>query len=409
MSPEAKTGFPGGLDPGALCETWGTPLYVYDARVMLEQLATFRAAFSKLPHRILYAAKALSTLEVLRLFRKEGTGLDAVSVEEIELGLRAGFRPADILFTPSFPSAGDLERAAGLGARINIDSLSTLDKFVGCHGSTTACCLRLKPWLRAGESAEAVERWREDSKFGIALDELDTACERARSKGLRIEGLHVHSSSVILDAGVFLETAGALFEAAGNIPELDYLDFGGGIKVPHRQEDPVIDLAGLARRLEPLYRNFSQGREKELELWFEPGRFLVSRAGILLARVTGLKENDGEVLAGVDTGFHHLLRPRLYGAWHEVTNLSNPGGEPAEYRIVGQLCEPDDLATARLIPEIREGDLLAFHNAGAYGASMASNYNSRLRPAELLLQEGEAKLIRRRETLEDLLHTQPGA
>lgn len=409
MSSEPKTGLPGGLDPEALCETWGTPLYVYDARVMLEQLATFRTAFANLPHRILYAAKALSTLEVLRLFRKEGTGLDAVSVEEIELGLRAGFRPADILFTPSFPSTGDLERAAGLGARINIDSLSTLEKFSGCHGSNTACCLRLKPWLQTGESSEATERWHADSKFGIAMEELDTACELAHSSNLRVEGLHVHSSSVILDADVFLEAAGALFEVAGNMPELDYLDFGGGIKVPHHKDDPVIDLAGLARRLEPLYRDFSKEHEKELELWFEPGRFLVSQAGTLLARVTGLKKNDGELLAGVDTGFHHLLRPRLYGAWHEITNLSNPGGDPAEYRIVGQLCEPDDLATARLIPKIREGDLLAFHNAGAYGASMASNYNSRLRPAELLLQAGEAKLIRRRETLEDLLGSQPGA
>ena len=409
MSPEANTGLPGGLDPLALCETWGTPLYVYDARIMQEQLATFRAAFSKLPHRILYAAKALSNIEVLRLFRKEGTGLDAVSVEEIELGLRAGFSPSGILFTPSFPSAADLDRAARLGARINIDSLSTLEKFAGCDGADTACCLRLKPWLRTCKSPEAVERWRADSKFGIALEELDAACELARSSKVRIEGLHVHSSSVILDADVFLEAAGALFEAAGSIPGLEYLDFGGGIKVPHREEDPVIDLAGIARCLEPLYRNFSQEHGKELELWFEPGRYLVSRAGRLLARVTGLKKNDGEVLAGVDTGFHHLLRPRLYGAWHEITNLSNPGGEPAEYRIVGQLCEPDDLATARMIPEIREGDLLAFHNAGAYGASMASNYNSRLRPAELLLQDGEAKLIRRRETLEDLLRTQAGA
>ena len=155
MSSESKTGLPGELDAGALCETWGTPLYLYDARVMQEQLATFHAAFSNLPHRILYAAKALSTLEVLRLFRKEGTGLDAVSVEELELGLRAGFRPTDILFTPSFPSAGDLERAAGLGVRINIDSLSTLDKFVDCHGSNKACCLRRKPWLRTGSSASS--------------------------------------------------------------------------------------------------------------------------------------------------------------------------------------------------------------------------------------------------------------
>ena len=167
--------------------------------------------------------------------------------------------------------------------------------------------------------------------------------------------------------------------------------------------------AGLARELEPAYRRFTQSYGKEPELWFEPGRFLVSEAGLLLARVTGLKKNGSELLAGVDTGFHHLLRPRLYGAWHRITNLSNPAGEPEEYRIVGQLCESDDLAEGRELPEIREGDLLAFHNAGAYGASMASNYNSRPRPAEVLLRGGEARLIRRRETLDDLLGTQPGS
>ena len=408
MSPGPEINFFGNLDPEALCETWGTPLYVYDASTILDRLETFRDAFSSLPHRTLYAAKALSPVEILRLFNEQGAGLDAVSIQEIELGLRAGFEARDILFTPSFPAERDLDRAIELGARLNIDSLGTLEKFASRHGKNSSCCLRLKPPAPRRENSEAAERWLQESKFGIAIEELDRAEALARDGGLRIEGLHVHSSSVILDTGVFLEAAAALFLAAKRFPSIDYLDFGGGIKVPHREEEPAIDLAGLARELEPVYRHFTQGYGKEPELWFEPGRFLVSEAGLLLTRVTGLKKNGSELLAGVDTGFHHLLRPRLYGAWHGVTNLSNPGGEPTEYRIVGQLCESDDLAEGRELPEIREGDLLAFHNAGAYGASMASNYNSRPRPAEVLLRSGEARLIRRRETLDDLLGTQPG-
>ena len=258
----------------------------------------------------------------------------------------------------------------------------------------------------AGDNAA---RWYEESKFGISAEELERAVKLVEAGDLRVEGLHVHSSSVILDADLFTATAKALFEAAERFPSLEYLDFGGGIKVPHREEDQVVNLAELARRLAPAYRDFTRSRGREVELWFEPGRFLVSEAGILLARVTGLKKNGDELLAGVDTGFNHLLRPRLYDAWHGITNFSNPGGKPTEYRIVGQLCEPDDLAVGRSLPEIREGDLLGFHNAGAYGASMASNYNSRPRPAEVLLKNGEARLIRRRETLDDLLRTQPGA
>ena len=394
-----------GFDPADLCETYGSPLYVYDAEVILRQLETFRAAFAELPHRILYAAKALSPVEVLRLLKEAGAGLDAVSVQEIELGLRAGFVPRDILFTPSFPSEADLDLAVELGARINIDNFGALEKFSGRHDDVP-CCLRLKPAVIAGDNAA---RWYEESKFGISAEELERAVKLVEAGDLRVEGLHVHSSSVILDADVFTAAAKTLFKAAERFPSLEYLDFGGGIKVPHREEDQVVNLAELADRLAPAYRNFTRSCGREVELWFEPGRFLVSEAGILLARVTGLKKNGDELLAGVDTGFNHLLRPRLYGAWHGITNFSNPGGKPTDYRIVGQLCEPDDLAVERALPEIREGDLLGFHNAGAYGASMASNYNSKPRPAEVLLKNGEARLIRRRETLDDLLRTQPGA
>ena len=397
--------FFGGFDPETICETYGSPVYVYDAEAILRQLETFRDAFAELPHRILYAAKALSPVEVLRLLKEEGAGLDAVSVQEIELGLRAGFAPRDILFTPSFPSEADLDLAVELGARINIDNFGALEKFSGRHDDVP-CCLRLKPAVIAGDNAA---RWYEESKFGISAEELERAVKLVEAGDLRVEGLHVHSSSVILDADLFTAAAKALFEAAERFPSLEYLDFGGGIKVPHREEDQVVNLAELADRLAPAYRNFTRSCGREVELWFEPGRFLVSEAGILLARVTGLKKNGDELLAGVDTGFNHLLRPRLYDAWHGITNFSNPGGKPTEYRIVGQLCEPDDLAVGRTLPEIRGGDLLGFHNAGAYGASMASNYNSRPRPAEVLLKNGEARLIRRRETLDDLLRTQPGA
>ncbi len=401
--PEMK--FFSGFDPEAICETYGSPVYVYDSEVILRQLEIFRTAFAELPHRVLYAAKALSPVEVLRLLKEEGTGLDAVSVQEIELGLRAGFTPRDILFTPSFPSETDLDLAVELGARINIDNFGALEKFSRRHGDVP-CCLRLKPAVMAKDDTA---RWYEESKFGLSMQELEKAAKLVQEGALRVEGLHVHSSSVILDADVFTAAAKALFEAAERFPSLEYLDFGGGIKVPHREEDHVVNLAELAGRLAPAYSDFSRIYGRKLELWFEPGRFLVSEAGLLLTRVTGLKKNGDEVLAGVDTGFNHLLRPRLYGAWHEITNFSNPGGKPTEYRIVGQLCEPDDLAVERTLPEIREGDLLGFHNAGAYGASMASNYNSRPRPAEILLQGGEARLIRRRETLDDLLGTQPGA
>jgi diaminopimelate decarboxylase len=391
-----------GVDLVELAAAHGTPLYVYDANVIRRQIALLRDAFPST--RLLFAAKALTTVGILELMRAEGLGLETVSIEEVRLALHAGFAPDELLFTPSCPSQSELTAAVELGVLCNLESLTSLDRFGARFGPDVRCALRLDPRLRDGAGEIAV--WYDEGKFGIEAERADEALELLARHGTRVVGLHVHSNHVVQDADVMLRAAEVVFGVARRLPDLRFLDFGGGFNVPMRPDETVPTPAALAARFLPAFDRLREELGRPLELWVEPGRYLVAESGLLLARVNVLKPSGDATLVGLDTGFHHLVRPKLYGAWHGIRNVTGADGERREYTVVGNLCEGDTFATARELPEVREGDLLAFENAGAYGASMASNYNSRPRPPEVLVDGGEARLLRRRETLDDLLRTQ---
>ena len=362
------------------------------------------SAFDGVPLKVHYACKALNNLEILRFIRHLGAGLDAVSVEEVKLGLRVGFRPADICFTPNSVHLSEMEEAAHKGVKINIDNLEMLELFAQRFPDKPVC-IRLNPHIMAGGNSN-ISVGHIDSKFGISIHQLPHILRLVKTWGINVEGLHMHTGSDILDEEVFIAAAEILLNAAMSFQDLKYIDFGSGFKVPYKEGDLETNIEKLgsliSKRMQVFYKEYG----RELDVIFEPGKFLVSESGVLLARVNTVKVTPSTLFAGVDTGFNHLLRPMFYGSYHHIENLSNPNGDPRVYNIVGYLCETDTFAVNRRISEVRVGDILCFYNAGAYCSTMASNYNSRLRPAEVMLHEGKDYLIRRRERFEDLVRLQ---
>jgi diaminopimelate decarboxylase len=388
-----------------LADAHGTPLYVYDGDIIERQYKKLTSAFSSVSLKIKYALKANSNLAVLKLMKKLGSGLDAVSVEEVQLGLMAGFSPDEILFTPNGVSFDELKKAVDLGAKINIDNISVLEHFGHDYGDKVPCCIRLNPHIMAGGNTH-IQTGHIDSKFGISIYQLRHVERIVKNYNIRINGLHIHTGSEILDASVFLRVADLMFETAQTFPELEFIDFGSGFKVAYKDDDAVTDIEELGKELSQRFNDFCKTYGRKLELWFEPGKFLVSECGFLLVKVNVIKQTLSTVFAGVDSGQNHLIRPMFYDAHHHIANLSNPGDKPRIYSVVGYICETDTLGWDRKISEIRESDILAICNAGAYGFSMSNNYNSRMRPAEVLIYKGKPHLIRKRETLEDLLKNQ---
>jgi diaminopimelate decarboxylase len=394
----------GGIDPLALCKEYGTPLYVYDASVMERQYRRITGAFSYPRVHIHFACKALTNLTVMRLFRKWGAGLDCVSIQEVQLGLMAGFKPEDILYTPNFAGIDEYDEAARLGVKINIDAIPMLENW-GLHHKNVPVCLRINPHLMAGGN-EKISVGHIDSKFGISIHQLPHVLRVVESQGLIIEGLHMHTGSDILDVDVFLRGADILFEAARKFPKLQYIDLGSGFKVPYKPDDIETDVEELGEKLSLKFTEFCREFGRELTLMFEPGKFLVSESGYLFAKCTLVKQTTSTVFIGLDTGLNHLIRPMFYGSYHKIVNVTEPTFKPRIYTVVGNICETDTFAVDRRIAEAVEGDIIGFYNAGAYGWMMASNYNSRPRPAEVLLYKGKAHLIRKRETLDDLVRNQ---
>jgi diaminopimelate decarboxylase len=388
------------------CQQYGTPLYVYDSAIMARQYQKLTEAFAAIPQvRINYACKALSNLNVLRLFKKMGSGLDTVSIQEVELGLKAGFAPEEIIYTPNGVSFAEVQKAVEYGVRVNIDNLGLLEHFGSHYGHSYPVCIRINPHIMAGGNAK-ISVGHIDSKFGISIHQTRHLERLVESLNLRVEGVHMHTGSDILDVDTFLSGAELLLEVARKFPDLQYIDFGSGFKVPYQPGDIATDVEELGAKMGSLFEHFCRDYGRTLSLEFEPGKYLVSEAGYFCCQVNGIKQTTATVFAQVDTGLNHLIRPMLYDAHHDIYNLSNPNGRARVYSVVGYICETDTFASDRQIPEVREGDLLAFANAGAYCYTMANNYNSRYRPAEVLLHEGEARLIRERESMEDLLRNQ---
>jgi diaminopimelate decarboxylase len=388
-----------------LTAEFGSPLYVYDAEKIAFQYNRLQNAFCKVERfKIHYAVKALSNVSVLGYLKKLGSGLDTVSLQEVQLGLHAGFDQQNIIYTPNGVSIEEIEEVAQLGVQINIDNLSILEQF-GTKHPNIPVCIRINPHVMAGGNAN-ISVGHIDSKFGISIHQLPHILRIIENTKMHINGIHMHTGSDILDVEVFLYAAEILFETAKNFTALDFIDFGSGFKVPYKKGDIETNVEEFGRKLSKRFLAFEKEYGRPLTLAFEPGKFLVSEAGYFLAKVNVVKQTTSTVFAGIDSGFNHLIRPMLYGAKHQIENISNPKGKERYYSVVGYICETDTFASNRKIAEIHEGDILCFKNAGAYCFSMASNYNSRLKPAEVLLKNGKGNLIRQRETFDDILKNQ---
>ncbi len=389
-----------GISFESLAKSFGTPLYVYDAEKIASQINLLRNAFDNV--NIKYAAKALTNVSILRFMKQQGVGVDVVSIQEAQIALIAGFSPEDIMFTPNCVGFEEIIQGVDMGLTINLDNLYVLEKFGAKYHDKYPCVLRLNPDILAGGNYK-ISTGHSHSKFGISIHSVKEIKNIVQRHGIRIQGLHIHTGSELTDLDVFMKMADILFGLAGDFPHLQFLDFGGGLKVAYRQGDSATDITELGKRLSTAFGDFKVKQGRELKLWMEPGKFLVSDAGFLLVKTNVVKETPKVTFAGVDSGLNHLIRPMMYDAYHTILNVSNPDGPIRKYTVVGNVCETDTFGSDRELNEVREGDLLIIQNAGAYGYSMASNYNSRFRPAEVLILKGEARLIRHRDTLEQIL------
>lgn len=389
----------------SLTEKYGSPLYVYDAEKIISQYNRITEAFSSVKSiKLNYAVKANSTISLLKLFKKLNSGIDTVSIQEVKLGLEAGFSPENIIFTPNGVSLQEIELAANLGVQINIDNLSILEQF-GYHYPNIPVCVRINPHIMAGGNSK-ISVGHIDSKFGISIHQVPHIKRVVENTGMRINGIHMHTGSDILDIDVFMAATEILFIAANEFKHLDFIDLGSGFKVPYKEGDVSTNIEELGEKLSKRFNLFCKNYGRNLTLMFEPGKFLVSEAGKFLVHVNVVKQTTSTVFASIDSGFNHLIRPMMYDSYHHIQNITNPKGRERYYTIVGYICETDTFGSNRRITEIREGDVLCFSNAGAYCFSMASNYNSRFKPAEVLLYNGGDYLIRKRETIDDLLKNQ---
>ncbi len=388
-----------------LAQEYGTPLYVYNANQISEQYNKLQYAFKKVNARFFYACKALSNINVLKYIESLGASLDCVSIYEVQLGLKAGFTPDRILFTPNCVDFAEVDEGKKLGVNINIDNISILEQFGSKYKGSYPICIRFNPHIMGGGNYK-ISTGHIDSKFGISIHQLRHIERVVKTTGLNIEGIHMHTGSDIKDVNVFLQGLEVMFELATHFPNLKFIDLGSGFKVPYQDGDVQTDIDLLGEKVAEAFTAYQQETGKDLQVWFEPGKFLVSESGYFIVKANVIKQTTATVFVGVNSGFNHLIRPMFYDAYHRIRNISNPKGSDRIYTVVGNICETDTFAWDRTLNEVREGDFLVFYNAGAYGFEMSSNFNSRLKPAEVMMLDGEAKLIRRRDTFEDLLRNQ---
>ncbi|MCO5240859.1 MAG: diaminopimelate decarboxylase [Chitinophagaceae bacterium] len=388
-----------------IANEFGTPLYIYHAERITEQYHRLQEAFKDTDATFFYACKALTNVNVLKHLKHIGCNIDCSSINEVRLALLAGFEPERVLYTSNNIAFSEIEEAVSLGVHVNIDSVSNLQKFGERYGHSYPVGIRLRPNIMAGGNLK-ISTGHNKSKFGIPVEDIDQVLSVMKEKNLHVRTFHIHTGSEIKDVEVFARGMEVLFDLIRHFPELEVIDLGGGFKVPYTPGEEGTDVERLGKRVKEEFDTIAKKYGRRLKVWFEPGKFLVSEAGYFVVQVNVLKQSGDICFAGVNSGLNHLIRPMFYGSYHHIQNISDPGGKPETYHIVGNVCETDTFAEDRVLPKIKEGDFLVFYNAGAYGFEMASNYNSRFKPAEVLVINNKARLIRRRDTLEDILATQ---
>lgn len=384
---------------------FGTPLYLYHAEKITEQYQKLQTAFSKSDVKIFYACKALTNINILKHIKSIGANIDCSSINEVKLALHAGFMPDRVLYTSNGIAFDEIEEAKNLGVHINIDSLSNLEKFGKKYGHSYPVGIRLRPNIMAGGNLK-ISTGHDKSKFGIPVDQIDKILALVKEHNLFIKDLHIHTGSEIKDVEVFVKGIEVLFDIIPHFQELEFIDLGGGFKVPYKDGDAETNIELLASKVKEAFDNHPNPNGKHLQIWFEPGKFLVSECGYLITQVNVIKDSATTTFVGVNSGFNHLIRPMFYDSYHRIKNISNPDGEKKVYSVVGNICETDTFAWDRKLNNVSEGDYLVFYNAGAYGFEMSSNFNSRFKPAEVLVKDGNMHLIRRRDNFDDLLKNQ---
>jgi len=389
----------------SIAKKFGTPTYVYDAEKIKSQYDRLINSFKSVANlRINYAVKALSNISILKYINTLGSGLDTVSIQEVMIGIKAGFPVNKIIYTPNGVSVAEIQRVAKMGVNINIDNLNVLEQF-GSSNPEIPICVRINPHVMAGGNSK-ISVGHIDSKFGISIHQIPLLLRIVNNTNIKVNGIHMHTGSDILDIEVFIHAAEILFQTASKFKDLEFIDFGSGFKVPYHYGDNETNIEELGEKLSKRFNEFCKDYGKKLTLAFEPGKFLVSEAGSFLCSVNSIKQTTSTVFAQVDTGFNHFIRPMMYGSDHHIVNISNPNDSERFYSVVGYICETDTFATNKRISKIFEGDILSFKNAGAYCFSMSSNYNSRFKPSEILFYKNKGIEIRKRETIDDLLKNQ---
>jgi diaminopimelate decarboxylase len=388
-----------------IADEFGTPVYIYHAEKIAEQYQKLSNAFKKTDTRFFYACKSLTNINILKLMKQLGASLDCVSINEVMLGLKAGFEPQQILFTPNCVDFEEIEAGKNLGVLINIDNISILEQFGNRYGSSYPVCIRLNPHIMAGGNYK-ISTGHVDSKFGISIHQLRHIERIVKTTKLHVNGLHMHTGSEIKDVNVFLQGLEVMFEIARHFDALEFIDLGSGFKVPYQADEAETDVNQLGEKLAAAFKDFEKETGRHMQIWFEPGKYLVSESGYFVVKANVIKQTTATVFVGVNSGFNHLIRPMFYDSYHRIENISNHKGAERIYTVVGNICETDTFAWDRKLNEVREGDYLVFYNAGAYGFEMSSNFNSRLKPAEVLVKDGKPHLIRTRDVFEDLLRNQ---
>ena len=386
-----------------IANTHGTPVYVYNAATITKQYQKLVNAFKHSDVKIFYACKALTNINILKHVANIGANIDCSSINEVKLALYAGVPSNRVLYTSNGVAFDEIVEAKNLGVHINIDSISNLAKFGVSFGNAYPVGIRLRPNIMAGGNLK-ISTGHDKSKFGIPVEQINEVVAVMQQHKLHINGLHIHTGSEIKDVDVFVKGIEVLFDLIPLFKDLSFIDLGGGFKVPYKEGDAETDMELLAAKVNEMFNKHPH--DKHLQIWFEPGKYLVSESGFLISKVNVIKQTAAANFVGVDTGFNHLIRPMFYDAYHKIENISNPNAAEKNYAVVGNICETDTFAWDRNIAEVSEGDLLVFHNAGAYGFEMSSNFNSRFKPAEVLIKDEVVHLIRKRDVFEDLLKNQ---